>query len=65
MVLTGETGEENTREVKIKGHREFLQDTHLMLYDLSLPKWWVRSLKASSTLPRRCLHWEQGGGRKA
>lgn len=43
MVLTGETAEGNTREVKISGHRELLQDTHRMRCDLSLPKHWVSS----------------------
>lgn len=60
MVLTGETAEGNTREVKINRHREFLQDTHRMRCDLSLPKHWVTSLEASSMLPRRCLRWEKG-----
>jgi len=58
MVLAGETAEENMRQVKIKGHREFLQDTCRMLDDFSLPKHSVSSLKASGMLPRRCLHLE-------
>lgn len=53
MVLTGETADENTREVDINGHREFLQDTHHMQSDLSLLKQWVNPLKAGSTLPRK------------
>lgn len=58
MILTGERPEESTREVKSSGHREFLQATHRVLCDLSLPKQWVGSLKVGSKLPRRCLHWE-------